>query len=172
MINTRIRTGALLLGIGLGAMLDAIVFRDLLQWNSMLSATLVPDSLDAWRVSLAADGLFRAVAWALALAGVVSLWSAFGRPGSLPSSRVFTGYFLLGWGWYNLLEGLVVHEFLALHHVRDLPARVPSYDWTYLIIGGLGFIAVGLALSRRPVPRRMADRRAGYERRGTGAAGT
>ncbi len=170
MVNTRVRTGAILAGIGLGALADGIVFRELLQWNSMLSSVLVQDSLEAVRVSLAADGVFDAIAWVLVAIGVAALWSAFGKPGSLPSTKAFCGYLLLGWGWFNLVEGLVNHELLGLHHLHDLPAYVPAYDWGYLLIGGAGFIAAGILFARKPSPRSLGDRRAGLERRGTGSA--
>jgi uncharacterized membrane protein len=168
MINTRIRSGTLMIGIGLGALAEGVVFAELLQWHGMLSAAMAPETLDALRVSLAAGGMFHAVAWLIVLAGVAALWSAFGRPGTLPATRVFAGYLLLGWGWYNLLEGIINHHFLQLHHVRDLPLHVPALDWVYLLGGGAGFIALGLALSRRKAERTISDRRAGYERRGTG----
>jgi uncharacterized membrane protein len=167
-INTRIRSGALLVGIGLGGLADGIVFRELLQWNSMLSSTLVQDSVAALRVSMAADGMFHLVAWLIGLAGILTIWSAFGKPGTLPATRVFAGYLLIGWGWFNLVEGIVNHHFLALHHVRDLPEHVPAYDWIYLLVGGLGFIALGMLLARKKAVRQLPERRAGYERRGTG----
>jgi uncharacterized membrane protein len=168
MINTRIRSAALLLGIGLGGLFDAIVFNQVLQWHSMFSAALGQDSVDAMRVAMAADGMFEAVAWAATIAGVLALWSAFGRPGVLPATRVFAGYLLLGWGWFNLVEGMVSHHFLQLHHVRDFPAHLPAYDWLFLMVGGAGFIALGMLLSRTMTQRAIDERRAGYERRGTG----
>jgi hypothetical protein len=36
--------------------------------------------------------------------------------------------------------------------VRDLPVHIPILDWLFLIVGGLGFIAVG-ALLMRPAPQ-------------------
>lgn len=168
MINTRIRSAAVLLGIGLGGILDGIVLTQVLQWHSMLSGTLPQESMEAMRVSMAADGVFNLVTWLLTLAGLFSLWSAFGRPGTLPSTKAFAGFLLLGWGWFNLVEGLLNHLLLGLHHVRDLPQHVPAYDWLFFVVGGIGFIAAGSALSRVRVKRNIEDRRAGYERRGTG----
>jgi hypothetical protein len=56
---------------------------------------------------------------------------------------------------------------LELHHVHDLPAHDPLYDWLFLIGGGIGFILLGLALRERrpspPVP--LGERRSGLERR-------
>ena len=167
MINTRIRSGALMLGIGLGALADGIVFHELLQWHSMLSSAIVQDSVTAMRVSMAADGMFHAVAWTIVAAGVAAMWSAYGRPGTLPTRAAFAGWLILGWGWFNLIEGIVNHHFLALHHVRDFPEHVPAYDWAFLLVGGLGFIALGTLLTRKKGPGRVSDRRAGFDRRGT-----
>ena len=56
---------------------------------------------------------------------------------------------LLGWGSFNLLEGIVDHHVLNLHHVRDLPEHVPVYDWLFLAIGGVGFIIAGAWMAHR-----------------------
>jgi hypothetical protein len=37
---------------------------------------------------------------------------------------------------------------LDLHHVRDLPAHVPAYDWIFLAAGGVGLVVLGWVLSR------------------------
>ena len=50
---------------------------------------------------------------------------------------------MLGWGLFNLIEGLIDHQILNLHHVRDLPVHVPAYDWIFLLVGGVGFIVLG-----------------------------
>ena len=67
---------------------------------------------------------------------------------ALPGPKAFTGLLILGWGLFNLAEGLIDHHLLQLHHVRDLPAHVPLYDWLFLAIGGVGFILLGLAMAR------------------------
>jgi uncharacterized membrane protein len=41
---------------------------------------------------------------------------------------------------------VIDHHLLGLHHVRDLPAHVPLYDWLFLAIAGVGFIIVGRLL--------------------------
>ena len=67
----------------------------------------------------------------------------------LPPVQAFTGQLLLGWGGFNLVEGVIDHHVLELHHVRDLPLHMPVYDWVFLIVGGLGFIVAGRLLSRK-----------------------
>jgi uncharacterized membrane protein len=54
----------------------------------------------------------------------------------------------MGWGMFNLVEGSIDHHLLALHHVRDLPVHFPLYDWVFLVVFGLGLIAVGRYMSR------------------------
>jgi uncharacterized membrane protein len=49
---------------------------------------------------------------------------------------------------FNLVEGIIDHHLLELHHVRDVPMHVPAYDWVFLGVGGLLFTALGWALSR------------------------
>ena len=56
-----------------------------------------------------------------AFAGVMVLWSAVRGPGALPTTRYLLGSMLLGWGAFNLVEGIIDHHLLDLHHVRDLP---------------------------------------------------
>lgn len=153
-----------LLGIGLGGLLEGILLRELLQWHQMLSATVPPESVDALRVNLRAGGWFELAAWALTLAGMFVLWSAIRGPGPLPSTRNFVGHLLVGWGAYNLVEGAIHHFVLEWHHVRDLPAYSSVYDWVFMLGGGLGFVLVGLALQqgRRTYP---GERRSGSDRR-------
>jgi uncharacterized membrane protein len=61
----------------------------------------------------------------------------------LPDRRSFTGQLLLGWGAFNLVEGIIDHHVLEIHHVRDLPMHVPIYDWLFLGIGGVGLLLIG-----------------------------
>jgi uncharacterized membrane protein len=83
------------------------------------------------------------------------LWRA-GTRGSLPrSGRHFTGQLVLGWGLFNLIEGLLDHQLLGIHHVREGPTWL-AYDLAFLGLGGLGLLLLGLVLSRRPRDRRRA----------------
>jgi len=70
---------------------------------------------------------------------------------------VLAGQMILGWGLFNLVEGVIDHHLLNIHHVRDMPLHVPAYDWVFLAVGGVGFSLIGLLLARRtrelPSPR-------------------
>lgn len=163
----KIGTAGVLLGIGLGGFVDGILLHQIAQWHQMLSAVVPPESMEAMRRNMTADGLFHAAVWIATLAGVMVLWSAVRGHGALPPSRYLFGSMLLGWGAFNLVEGIVDHHVLQLHHVRDLPQHIPAYDWIFLALGGIGFILVGLAVraGRRQAPAHGDERRSGRERR-------
>lgn len=163
----RARNAALLLGVGLGGFLDGIVLHQIAQWHNMLSSALPPETMEAMKRNMAADGWFHLATWAATFAGVLMLWRAVRGAGRLPGTRSLLGYMLVGWGAFNLVEGIVDHHVLELHHVRDLPFHVPLYDWVFLAAGGIGFILAGLAMVERAVrPAPLdAERRSGFDRR-------
>jgi uncharacterized membrane protein len=148
-------TAGVVLGVGLGGFLDGIVLHQIAQWHSMGSAILPPTTMHAMSVNMSWDGLFHLLAWTLTVLGVFMFWSE-ARRGDVPdSARMLIGQLIFGWGGFNLVEGVINHHLLALHHVRDLPVHVPLYDWAFLATGGLGFLVVG-ALLMRPERRAIA----------------
>src|SRR5205814_5869233 len=108
MRTIRARQAALLLGFGLGAFFEGILLHPI--------ATL----------------LYMAV-WVLTIAGVALLWWAVSGPGPLPASRSFVAYFLVGWGVFNMFEGVL------RHNLAD--------EWL-VFASGLGFALLGFILSR------------------------
>ena len=142
------RGPGLLLGLGLGGFADGILLHQIMQWHNMGSAVVPPATIESMSDNMRWDGFFHAAVWLLTVIGMY--WLAAdarsGRP--LPSGRMLSGLLVLGWGLFNLVEGIVDHHLLGLHHVRDLPAHVPLYDWLFLAIGGVGFIALGWAMAR------------------------
>lgn len=137
-----------LLGLGLGGFFDGIVFHQLLQWHHMLSSH--PDSLiaDDLPLNVMADGLFHVGTYLFTVAGIVLLWRAWRTPVVPPSMRTLFGSVLLGWGGFNLIEGLVNHHLLGIHHVWPAgPGSVLLWDVAFLAWGVL-FIGGGYALLR------------------------
>ena len=142
----------IVLGLGLGGFIDGIVLHQIMQWHNMGSAVVPPVTMAAMQQIMTWDGLFHAATWLLTLAGVYLLLGAARRGDRLPGPGAFAGQLLLGWGLFNLVEGVIDHHLLNIHHVRDMPAHVPAYDWAYLAVGGVGFILAGWLLSRRAPP--------------------
>jgi uncharacterized membrane protein len=144
------RTAAVLLGIGLGGLLDSIVLQQVLQQHLMMSAVVPLATVDALRTNLRWTGVVNAISWAFAMSGVISFYRAARHRMPVPSTRIFTGSLLIGWGGYNLVEGLLAHEILGLHHVVEGQHAVLS-DMVFLVFGAAMLIALGALLLR---PRR------------------
>jgi uncharacterized membrane protein len=143
------KRAGIILGIGLGGFADGILLHQILQWHNMGSAILPPLTMAAMRQNMVWDGLFHAAMWVIALIGVYLLRADSRAGTALPSASQFTGELFLGWGLFNLVEGITDHEILNLHHVRDLPVHVPIYDWLFLLVGGVGLIVLGALMSKR-----------------------
>jgi uncharacterized membrane protein len=134
----------LVLGIGLGGFVDGIVAHQLLEWHHMLSGWYPQHT----RANMVADGLFHLGCLIVVLVGIGLLAAA--RPSDLPGwGRRLTGWMLAGWGWFNLVEGIVDHQLLGVHHVRPGPDQL-LHDLGFLAFGGV-LIAAGTWLGRGAV---------------------
>ena len=138
----------IVLGLGLGGFLDGIVLHQMVQWHNMGSAVVPPLTLDAMQQNMRWDGFFHVATWVCVIAGVYLFLRDARRGVRLPTPRALTGLLLIGWGAFNLVEGVVDHHLLEIHHVRDMPAHVPAYDWAFLAVGGAGVLLVGVVLAR------------------------
>ncbi|MCA1190344.1 DUF2243 domain-containing protein, partial [Saccharopolyspora sp. 6T] len=56
------------------------------------------------------------------------------------------GWVLVGWGVFNLVEGVLDHHLLGIHHVRDGPHRL-WWDLGFLALGAL-LVVAGYLLQR------------------------
>ncbi|GAA4414460.1 DUF2243 domain-containing protein [Actinokineospora soli] len=128
------------LGLGIGGFLDGIVIHQVLGWHHMLSGWY-PD--DPHR-NMVADGLFHLVCLLLVVVGVVLL----NRRSPLPA-RVLWGGIVAGWGVFNVVEGVVDHLVLGVHHVRHGPDQL-VYDLAFLGFGAV-LVALGWVLAGRRV---------------------
>jgi len=120
----KIRTAALLLGFGLGAFLEGILLHPVM-------------------------GTFYIFVWAVTVGGVLTLWLGIRGPGPLPSGRMFMAYALIGWGVFNMLDGLLRHDL--------------AEEWL-VFATGLGFTLLGAIVSRMR-DEHIIERRSGQERR-------
>lgn len=90
------------------------------------------------KANTVADGLFHLATWVFVLAGAVLMLVSWRRGRPAPTWRLQTGLLLAGWGLFNVVEGIIDHQFLGIHHVRDDLGGPLSWD--------LGFLAFGLVL--------------------------
>lgn len=142
-----VRAG-LLLGIGLGGFVDGIVLHQILQWHNMMSARIPPNDLVAVKTNMVWDGYFHAGVWIVTALGVIALFRAGARRDAAWSGPALFGGWLAGWGLFNLVEGVIDHQILGLHHVvENAPDRL-TYDLAFLASGVL-FLGLGTLIVRR-----------------------
>jgi uncharacterized membrane protein len=142
-----LQTPGILLGIGLGGFVDGIVFHQLLQLHSMLSNRLDPNlSVANLKVNMFWDGVFHAGVWLFTVIGLALLWQAVQRPQTRLVGRTLLGAMLLGWGLFNLVEGIIDHHLLQLHHVFQYGDHL-TWDLAFLASGAV-LIALGSLLLR------------------------
>jgi uncharacterized membrane protein len=138
-----------LLGVGLGGFVDGILLHQILQWHHMLTSEgCCPTStVGGLEDNTLADGLFHVASWIAVLTGTTLATRAWQRGELAPPWRAHFGGLLLGWGAFNLVEGLIDHQILGLHHVRDDLGGPLGWDLGFLVLG-LALILVGGALVR------------------------
>jgi uncharacterized membrane protein len=141
-------TAGVVLGLGIGGFLDGILLHQIMHWHNMGSAVLPPVDLESLQTNMIWDGYFHLATLMLVVAGVFLLLGKARGGAQLPTPGVLTGQMLLGWGVFNLVEGVIDHHILQIHHVRDLPVHEPIADWIFLAVGGVGLIVLGWWIAR------------------------
>jgi uncharacterized membrane protein len=144
------------LGIGMGGFVDGILFHQILQVHNMLSAVRPPSTLVNAEINMFWDGLFHAFTWVTTAVGIALLWRAVKRPRAPLSTRALVGSMILGWGLFNLVEGVIDHHLLGIHHVVERPGHLP-YDLAFLA-SGVVFLALGALLARDAAPGALPGR--------------
>ncbi len=145
------RLPGFVLGLGLGGFLDGIVLHQILQWHHMLTDTgdHPMTTVAGLETNTLADGFFHTATWILVVVGSTMAVHAW-RSGRLaPPWRAHVGLLLGGWGLFNVVEGLIDHQILGIHHVRDDLGGPLGWDLAFLALGAL-LIVAGLALARAP----------------------
>ena len=140
----------ILLGLGLGGFVDGIVLHQILQWHHMISSTSEGrlDTVDGLQANTLADGFFHAATWLLTAAGVWWLWANISRRRMTLDRQLF-GWLLFGWGVFNVLDEVLFHALLDLHHIREGRSEL-AYDMGFLALG-IAQLLLGWLLAR---PRR------------------
>jgi uncharacterized membrane protein len=126
----------LLLGVGFGGLFDGVVLHQILQWHHMLSSQgcCPTTTVHGLELNTLADGLFHGVTLGLLIAGGMMVWRRVRDRGVPWSGGLLLGLILEGWGVFNVIEGLIDHQMLGLHHVREGPDR-SAYDMAFLALG-------------------------------------
>ncbi|MEU1039711.1 DUF2243 domain-containing protein [Streptomyces sp. NPDC005551] len=159
--SNRLRLPGVVLGAGLGGFADGILLHQLLQWHHMLTSTDTdragvryydPNTVSGLEMNTVWDGVFHTVCWVAVIAGLGILYARVTHNRrAVWASRVLWGWILVGWGLFNLVEGLLDHQILGIHHVHGGPHQA-WWDAGFLVLGVL-LVMGGFLLQRggRPV---------------------
>jgi len=140
---------ACVLGIALSGFFDGILLHQILQWHHLLS--LVPgETIQRLTTQILADGLFHILMYIIALAGGVWLWRQRAGLAAAGGSRRLLAGLLAGFGAWNVIDVVLFHWVLEIHHIRlDTPQPV-AWDAGWLVVLGLvPLMLAGLLLRTR-----------------------
>lgn len=137
MPRARLLTGAaLLLGAGFGAFIDGIVLHQVLQWHAMISSVLAPVDLAASKANMFWDGIFHLYSWLAALTAIILIVRELPHVERQARHRIIAGGMLAGWGYFNVVEGIIDHHIFQIHHVHPGVGEM-AWDVAFLIMGVL-----------------------------------
>ena len=140
--------GTVLLGLGLGGFFDGIVLHQILQWHHMVTSAGYPANAVAnLELNTLLDGLFHTSTYIMTAVGIGLLWSATRLPYLRWPTLLLIGGLLVGWGTFNVVEGIVDHHLLGLHHVKEDSTNPLAWDLGFLAWGAIMLVG-GLALMR------------------------
>ena len=137
----------LLLGIGLGGFVDGIVLHQILQWHHMLTSegSYPASTVAGLETNTLWDGLFHLASWIATTVGLWLLWKRL-RLDAVWSGRQLFGLMLAGWGLFNLVEGVIDHHILGIHHVKAGSGQT-LLDLAFLALGAV-LLTVGILTTR------------------------
>lgn len=143
-----------LIGFGIGGLVNGIVVRDLLQWHQTMSGTEAMSGAGL-EMNLRANGIVAAGCLLIALVGVLWLWNAASMRRHdhwRGSGRHMIGWFLIGWAVFTIASTVVATMILGWHDVNETVAAGDRMMWNWGAVGVgvvVGLIGLALAMSRR-----------------------
>lgn len=129
---------AVLVGIGVMAAIDEIIFHQLLQWHHFFDHSTPI-------VGIFTDGILHAAELIVLVAGFIWI-TRLARHQALAVRWARAGFFL-GLGGFQLFDGIIDHKLLRLHQIRYGVELLP-YDLVWSL-SGLVLLLIGVWLRRR-----------------------
>ena len=156
------------MGLGLGGYVDGILLHQIFQWHHMLTGTgeYPATTVEGLETNTLVDGFFHVATWVFVVAGMLLALRAWQRRELAPPWRGQLGLLFIGWGFFNLVEGLIDHQILGIHHVRDDLGAPLGWDLAFLGLGA-ALVVGGLALMRSG--ERVADHHSAKQADGASA---
>jgi uncharacterized membrane protein len=145
--STLLIAAGIFLGLGLGGFVDGILLHQILQWHHMISNVQPLTTISNIDLNMVWDGLFHAFDWVLTVIGIILLWQAGKCEDVAWSSQTFVGSILIGTGLFDVVEGLIDHQILGIHHVKPGPNQL-AWDLGFLALGAM-LIIIGWIMIQR-----------------------
>lgn len=141
-------TPGFLVGVSVAGFFDGIFLHQILQWHHMICVEVhcVFTTIETLKRATLTDGIFHAVMWIVLLIGLATLSAALQRGERFTTAR-FWGALLLGVGIFNVIEGIVDHHILQIHHVRFGPTQT-IMDVGFLVVSAIIGV-IGWSIARR-----------------------
>jgi uncharacterized membrane protein len=130
------------LGFAFSGLFDGILLHQVLQWHHLLSL-VEGEAFRDLRVQVMADGAFHSLMYLIGALGLLLAWrrrQALAQPGA---GRRVAGAFVLGFGVWNVVDAVVFHWVLQIHHIRLDPGERLAWDVGWLVALGLLPLALG-----------------------------
>lgn len=130
---------AVLVGIGLMAALDEIIFHQILSWHHFYDRATPA-------IALLSDGLLHSAELILLIAGFFMLSNLRSQHAFAPKAG-WAGLFI-GLGGFQLFDGLIDHKVLRLHQIRYGVDNLLMYDIVWNAAGAVLLLS-GLVMAKR-----------------------
>lgn len=141
-------TASMVLGIGMGGFMDGIVLHQVLQVHEMLSNKIPATTYIGKSINMFWDGIFHFFCMLVVLAGIILMWKLLSRKDIDRAGKLFGGGLLLGWGLFNIVEGLIDHQILKLHNVIEFSTDHNTGNFIFLGVSVMMLI-IGYVLVNR-----------------------
>lgn len=131
-----------LLGFALGGFFDGILLHQVLQWHHLLTAVERPPFKDI-KIQLLADGIFHVLMYVIAIVALRSLWKAKQDYAVPNADRMLLANVFIGFGTWHILDGVLSHWILSIHHIRMDSEHVLLWDLLWFFTFGVAFVLIG-----------------------------
>lgn len=145
---TPLTTASIILGIGLGGFIDGILFHQIVQSHNMLSNKIPATDYVGKSINMFWDGIFHFFCLLIVFMGIALLWKLLYKTDIDRSGKLFYGGLLLGWGLFNIVEGVINHHIFKWHNVIELAPNHDIGNVTFLIISFI-MLLVGYVLVKK-----------------------
>ncbi len=137
-----------LIGFALGGFFDGILLHQILQWHHLLSG-IEAEALRDLRAQVLADGLFHALMYLVAAAGLWMLYCSRKELTGARADRNLVADILIGFGVWHVIDAVLSHWLTGIHRIRmDVPEPI-LWDLGWLAVFGLPPLVLGLLMKRR-----------------------